>query len=313
MPVKILNKWLAITVSLLLCLLTGSCALREETQQIDLSERVSDTSRLKRKIESDNSLTFCFDNRLTPREDTEIYASLLDYLEGETELHFTLLFSRDYQGTIDNIGSGRADFAIIGGLSYLRAEHDYQVKMLVKGLDSNKQGYYQGAIITGRTDLSLNIPELKDKCFAFGSWYSTQGHLIPRYMLEQEGIFLKDLKEYLFTGSHWECAQAVINGEAAAGGIQDTLAFQLEQDGYVTIIALSDYFPRSGIAVNRNVPSAIKEKVKAALLDLDPPGTHKQVLKNWSKTEMPGGFIGVDAQDYAGLRTLAVKYQLLGE
>lgn len=194
-PVKILNKWIVITVTLLLCLLTVSCALREETQKIDLSERVSDTSRLKKKIESDNNLTFCFDRRLSPREDVEIYASLLDYLEGETGL----LFSRDYQETIDNIGSGRADFAIIGGLSYLKAEHDFEVKMLVKGLDSNKQGYYRSAIIIAKSDLSPKIAELKDKCIAFGSRYSTQGFLIPRYMLEQEGIFLKDLKKYLFT------------------------------------------------------------------------------------------------------------------
>lgn len=85
--------------------------------------------------------------------------------------------------------------------------------MLVKGLDSNKHGYYRSAIIIARSDLSPKISELKDKCFAFGSRYSTQGYLIPRYMLEQEGIFLKDLKKYLFTGSHWECAQAVIMGE----------------------------------------------------------------------------------------------------
>ncbi len=120
-------------------------------------------------------------------------------------------------------------------------------------------------------------------------------------MLEQEGIFLKDLKKHLFTESHWECAQAVINGETFAGGIQDTLAFQLEQDGYVTIIALSDYFPRSGIAVNPDVPEAITEKVKAALLALDPPGSHKQVLKDWSKTEMPGGFTGAGANIFCWL------------
>ncbi|HEB09825.1 MAG TPA: hypothetical protein ENI06_01270 [Spirochaetales bacterium] len=129
-------------------------------------------------MESNNNLTFCFDRRLSPHEDTEIYASLLDYLEGETELHFTLLFSRDHQETIDNIGSGRADFAIIGGLSYLKAEHDFKVKMLVKGLDSNKQGNYRSAIIIARSDLSPKISELKDKCFAFGSRYSTQGYLI---------------------------------------------------------------------------------------------------------------------------------------
>ena len=41
--------------------------------------------------------------------------------------------------------------------------------------------------------------------------------------------------------------------------------------------------------MEKHLPEAIKEKVKAALLALDPLNSHKQVLKNWSKTEMPGG------------------------
>ena len=121
--------------------------------------------------------------------------------------------------------------------------------MLVKGLDSNKQGNYRSAIIIARSDLSPKISELKDKCFAFGSRYSTQGYLIPRYMLEQEGIFLKDLKKYLFADSHWECAQAVINGKAFAGGIQDTLAFRLPEKGSGEIFSLIRGYNRMAQAI----------------------------------------------------------------
>ena len=44
-----------------------------------------------------------------------------------------------------------------------------------------------------------DIKELRGKCFAFGSEMSTQGHLIPRSMLEEAGITLNDLGKYIYT------------------------------------------------------------------------------------------------------------------
>lgn len=297
----------------LLFILIPACQQKEDVTRVNLDERTSDVSLFKKTIDTGNSLTFCFDLRLSPSEDVEIYGSLMDYLEKETGLDFILLFLKDYNETIENIGTGRAQFAIIGGLSYIKAEHDYGVKMLVKGLCENGKGSYRAAIITKKTSSLNELSRLKGKSFAFGSKLSTQGHLIPRYMLEQEGVLLADLSKYFYTGSHWNCAIAVINGEAAAGGIQDTLAFNLEEEGNIKILALSDYYPRSGIAVNKDVPEQTAEKVKKALLQFEPLGKHKEVVINWSKTEMPGGFTEVFPQDYDILRRLAVKYNFLGE
>ncbi|MDI6688072.1 MAG: phosphate/phosphite/phosphonate ABC transporter substrate-binding protein, partial [Desulfobacterales bacterium] len=291
----------------------GSCGKEEESRKVDLDKRVSDVGQLVKTIDMGDSLTFCFDRRLAPREEIKIYESFLDCLGKETGLVFTLLFSDDYQETIKNIGTGKAQFAFMGGLSFLKAEHDYGVRMLVKGIDQNKKGDYQAAIIVKKGSPIKNISMLKDCSFAFGSRYSTQGHLVPRYMLEKEVVLLGDLKKYSFTGSHWDCAKAVIKGDASAGGIQDTLAFRLEKDGAIEIIALSDYYPRSGIAVNKDVPEEIADKVKTALLQFDPLGKHKDMLISWDKTEMPGGFSDVKPQNYVVLKKIAEKYRLLGD
>jgi len=115
----------------------------------------------------------------------------IDYLEKETGLDFTLLFSESYKESIENIGTGKSQFAIIGGLSFLKAEHDYGVRMLVKGVGQNE----------------------------------------------------------------------------------------------------------SGIAVNKDVPEEIADKVKTALLQFDPAGKHKDGLINWDKTEIPDGFSDVKPQE----------------
>jgi phosphonate transport system substrate-binding protein len=310
---KVLKKWTVVFAMFLSFAAVLCCEQAEEVSEVSLEKRTSDASQLKRTTDRGKSLTFCFDLRLTPREDIEIYGSFIDYLEKETGLDFTLLFSKEYKETIENIGTDKAQFGIIGGLSYLKAEHDYGVRMLVKGLDKNGKGDYRAAIITKMTCPLNKLSQLKGHSFVFGSKYSTQGHLIPRYMLEKEGVLITDFKKYLYTGSHWECARAVIKGEAIAGGIQDKLAFKLKQEGSIKILALSDYYPRSGIAVNKNVPKEIVVKVKTALLQFDPLKKHKERLINWSKTEMPGGFTDVSPQDYDVLRKLATRYQLLGD
>lgn len=290
-----------------------SCGKEEKSRKVDLDKRTSDVSRLVKTIDMGKSLKFCFERCLDPREEIKIYGSFLDYLENETGLDFALLFSESYQKTIENIGTGKAQFAIIGGLSFLKAEHDYGVRMLAKGLDQNKKGVYRAAIIVKKNSPIKKLSRLKGRRFAFGSKYSTQGYLIPRYMLEKEGVLLGDLKKYSFTGSHWDCARAVIKGEVSAGGIQDTLAFRLEKDGSIRIIALSDYYPCSGIAVTKDMPEEIANEIKTALLQFDPKGKHKDGLINWDKTEISGGFSDVEPQNYDVLKKIAEKYKLLGD
>jgi len=310
---KVFKNRAVVFVMVLFFVTVLSCGNEEEGLKVDLDKKTLDVGQLVKTIDIGKSLTFCFDRRLAPREEIKIYESFLDYLEKKTGLVFTLLFSDDYQETIKNIGTGNAQFAIIGGLSFLKAEYDYGVRMLVKGLDRNKKEGYRAAIIVKKDSPIKNLSMLKGSSFVFGSRYSTQGHLIPRYMLEKEGILLGDLKKYSFTDSHWNCAKAVIKGDASAGGIQDELAFRLEKDGDIEIIALSDYYPRSGIAVNKDVSEEIADKVKTTLLQFDPAGKHKDMLTGWDKTEMSGGFSDVGPQNYDVLKKIAEKYRLLGD
>lgn len=305
------NRTIFFIIFLLFAAIPG-CRQGDEVLEVDSDKRVSDVSQLKRTYDRGKSLAFCFDLRLTPKEDVEIYGPFLDYLEKETGLDFALRFSREYEETIENLGTGKAQFGIMGGLSFLKAEYDYEARMLVKGLDENKKGDYRSAIIARMKSKLNKLSELKGRSFAFGSQYSTQGYLIPRYMLEKEGVCLTDLKKYIYTGSHWECARLVIKGEVSAGGIQDTLAFKLEQEGSIKILALSDYYPRSGVAVNKDVPAEIREKVKTALLRFEPLGKDRKGLIDWSKSEMPGGFTTVEPGDYDVLRKMAARYDLLG-
>ena len=120
-------------------------------------------------------------------------------------------------------------------------------------------------------------------------------------------LYLENLDSYAWTGSHYNCATAVANGEFDAGGIQDTLGRELEAEGLIRIFFTSKYYPSSGIAVSKDVSKDAIEKIKQALLDFDPKGKHAQGLYNWDKTEMPNGFTEAFDKDYDELREWAEK------
>jgi len=158
-----------------------------------------------------------------------------------------------------------------------------------------------------------NLKDLKGRTFAFGDKYSTQGHLIPRKMLEDSGVTVENLKSYAFTGSHVNTAKAVLNGEYDAGGMQDTLAKKLVAEGKIKILALSKPYPSSLICFNKNVDPTILKAVKTTLLSFDPKGKQAGILVDWDRTEMPKGFTEYNESSLKEVKELVRKYGILSK
>jgi phosphonate transport system substrate-binding protein len=219
-------------------LISSGCVKDEKPKKVSLYKK-SSTSLRHSKDQLLDTLQFGFDLRLGPKEEIEIYTPFLRYLEKTTGERFHINFTEQYEDTVKNLGLGETDFAAIGSLSYVIGKREYGIKYLVSGVNREGDARYHAAIIT-RPDSDINdIKELKGKSFAFGSRISTQGHLIPRKMLEDAGITINDIN-YIYSGSHVNAVKAVLNGDKDAGGIQDTLAKSLEAEGKVKILAFSN-------------------------------------------------------------------------
>lgn len=295
----------------LIALNLAACDLSEPLPRIDLTRAASANDLASLKPEGDGTLYVGFDRRLEPKEDVKIYVPLLKYLERTTTYRFKLRPTAKDGNVVDDLGHGTIQFAIVGTLSYLQAHNRFGARPLVRGLNSEERGFYRAAIITRPTSSIKSLADLHGKTFAFGASNSTQGHLIPRILLEQSGIRLGDLATYEYTGSHAEAANAVISGRSDAGGLQDTLAQNLAQRGLVRILALSPDYPSSGIVVAPNVDPVIVDAVRRALLTFEPTAKDAEGLYHWDRTEMPRGFIGAQDSDYADLQTWAERFGLL--
>ena len=256
---------------------------------------------------------FGFDLRSSPQEDAAQYLPFLEYLEEATGYHFQLYFTPKHSTTADELGKGRVQFASMGATSYLDAQSRYKAISLVRGINHQGKAEYQSVLVVKNNSPIKSIKDIKGRSFAFGSRSSTQGHLIPRIMLRKQGLTLKDLGRYDYTGSHQNCAEAVVAGKYDICGMQDQLAEKLVQRGLLRIIYRSAFYPSSGIVVNRDVPQDVIENVKKALMGFYPQGKHREGLYNWNQTEMPRGFLAADEKDYAELRQWSLQLGFLKE
>lgn len=284
------------------------CTPDEGQKKIRLADCLSDKEIKEHAQKQDaGTLWFGFDLRSSPQEDARQYLPFLKYLSEATGYRFELYFIPRGESIVDTLGRGKVQFAAVGAGTYIQAHAKYGVMPLAHGLNAEGKAEYRSVIIVRPGSPIRTINDLRNKRLAFGDVTSTQGHLIPRISLAKQGLTLNDLKSYEYTGSHRNCANAVISGRVDACGMQDTMGMELAKEGLVRIIYTSKYYPSSGIAANRNVPTLVVSKVREALLNFDPTGRHAAGLYHWDKTEMPKGFTAASDRDYVDLREWAKK------
>ena len=297
---------------ILLLLFSLGCSKKETPKKVSLYKRSGNVSE-KKEGPSPNTLWFGFDLRLGPKEEVQIYTPFLKYLEEATGKRFRIKFTEKYKDTVENLGKGFTHFAALGTLSYVIGEDKYGIRYLVSGVNKEGDPRYHSIIFTRQDSNIENLGDLKGKCFAFGAEMSTQGHLIPRKMMEKEGVTLEDLNKYIYTGSHLNAVKSVLNGECDAGGIQDILANRLASEGQIKIIKISGSYPSSLIAYTGSLDNKTVAAVKSALLAFEPMGKHKDILVDWDKTEMPLGFTVLNEFELKKVTDLANEYGLLKE
>lgn len=301
---------LVVLFVIVMVFILASCSHDEPVKKVRLDWRGT-TDEIATTPSDPDVLRFGFDLRLSPKEDVAIYLPFLRYLERETGLKFDLDFTANYQETVENLGKGITSFAALGPVNCILARNRYDVGCLVTGLNTEGSSQYKAVIVTRMDSPLHDISELGGRSFAFGDRFSTQGHVIPRKMLEDAGITLGELSRFVFTGSHAATVRSVLNGEYDAGGIQDALAWRLAAEGTLRVLAVSKPYPSSLICYSPEVPADKVEMVRKALLAFDPKGHDAASLKDWDKTEMAYGFAPSNAEALKEIEMLARQYGVI--
>lgn len=240
--------------------------------------------------------------RDNPRIAYEKYQPLVDYLSEVTSYRFELVLKKSYKDTVNALGHGEVDIALLGPLAYLEAHKKYGAISILQSVTDKSEPIYRSVVVVRRDSPLSELSELKGKSFAFAAPQSTSGNLYPRYMLAEAGIHLKDLREYKNFHYHDSVVKWVLNGDYDAGAIRETVA-EKYLPTKLKVIETSEPIPTGPVVIGPKTTYAVADSVKSALLNLTKTARGKEVLQKLDP-ELRKGFVQAEDLVYEGVRRM---------
>jgi phosphonate transport system substrate-binding protein len=239
--------------------------------------------------------------RDNPRIAYEKYQPIIDYLSETTLYKYELVLKKTYEDTVNALGHGEIDIAFLGPLAYLHARSEYGAVSILKSITEKGEPFYRSVVVTKGNPVN-ELSNLKGKNFAFASLKSTSGNLIPRYLLAEEGIHLRELNKYNNFHYHDSVVKWVLKGKYDAGAVRESVAEKYLPLG-LEIISRSGPIPTGPVVVGPKTPYSVVEIIKKALLDLNKTEEGKNILEKVDP-ELRGGFINAADSDYEHIRKM---------
>ena len=235
---------------------------------------------------------------------------IVTILQEKLNLEVQPFVATDYTGVIEALRANKLDIAFLTPASYVLANREANVKVVLK---SQRRGmpYYYAAIITHVDSGIRGLEDLRNKTFAFGDPLSTSGHVFPRKMFKEKGIDpVKDFKSVIYSGGHDATVLAVLNRKVDAGatfansregreGAWMQYLKDPEEQKKIRPIAYSEPIPADNLVVNANLDAALAKKIEQVFLELsvDPEG--RRMLRDLYKID---GFVAATDKDYETVR-----------
>ncbi len=222
--------------------------------------------------------------------------------------------ARDYAASIELVGAGEADAALLNDFGYLLARDLYGVEPVLKVVRYG--AHMHKAAIVARPGPE-RLADLHGKHFAFSDPYSTTGFLLPADMLGAEAVLLKSAS---FAGSPEEVVRRVYKGEADAGAVfwnapgpagepRDARALVAAEHtdvfDRVRVLATSVDVPNEPLVFRKDLDERRRARLLDGLQKLATTEEGRAALAALGEIER---FTRASDADYASLRKLLVDY-----
>lgn len=267
----------------------------------DFVSRFSKPFKIRVK-KDDKTVYFGVIPRDNPRIAYEKYQPLMDYLSENTPYIFELVLKKSYEDTVNAIGKGSIDVALLGPLTYLEAHARYGAVCILKSVTDRGNSFYRSVVIARKDSPVAGVIDLKKRSVAFAAVKSTSGNLIPRYMLAAAGIHLRDLSRYKNFDYHDSVVKWILKGEYDAGAVRESVVEKYLPLG-LKIIAKSAAIPTGPIVIGPGTSFVVAETLHSALLNMDKTTKGRMVLKRLDP-ELRGGFVEAKDSDYEKIRKM---------
>jgi len=216
----------------------------------------------------------------------EVLASgdaIAQMLQKETGLVVKPNVGTDFAAVREAMGAGQAQIGWLNTFNYVLANEKYGVEAY---LVTERYGStsYAGQINVGADSGITTLEDLKGKVFCWVDPNSTSGYIIPRIMLQANGIDPdNDFAQTVEAGSHDAVITAVYNGDCDAGATFDDARDNVEEDfpdvkEKVLVLATTADIPNDSVSFVKDFPEDMRQQIVDALLAYSATDEGKEVL-----------------------------------
>jgi phosphonate transport system substrate-binding protein len=222
---------------------------------------------------ADNPIIMSF----VPSGDTqEIIASgdeLAKMVSDKTGLAITANVGTDFAAVREAMGAGKAQIGWLNTFNYVLAHEKYGVDV---ALVTQRFGLttYNGQIIVRADSGITTLQDLKGKVMCWVDPNSTSGYIIPRIMLQANGINPDtDFAKQVEAGSHNNVVTQVYNGDCDAGATYVDARSSIAADfpdvnEKVVVLATTSDIPNDNVSFTKDFPADMRDQIVTALLDI---------------------------------------------
>jgi phosphonate transport system substrate-binding protein len=241
------------------------------------------------------------------------FTPLANYLEQAVGMKVEFTPVNDYPAAVEALVNKKVDLVWLGGFTHVQANLRSGGKIVP--LAQREEDTKFQSVFIAKTDSGIkSLADMKGKQISFGSQSSTSGHLMPRSFLLAANINPeKDFRRIAYSGAHDATIASVVSGKVDAAALDITVWRKFVNENRVDTKAVDVFYTTPGYfnynwSVHADMPKALQDRVKAALLALNPANpAHAEILRLNRATR----YIETKPENYKGLETAARSAGLL--
>ena len=240
-------------------------------------------------------------------EQTRKFGPIVKYLESKLGQKVDFIPVSDYPAAVEALVNKQVDMVWFGGLTFVQASIRSGGK-IVPIAQREEDTKFQSVFITKPDSGIKTLADLKGKQLSFGSQSSTSGHLMPRsFLLDAKIDPDKDFKRVAYSGAHDATIASVVSGKVDAAALDITVWNKFVKEGKVSNKDAVVFFTTPGYynynwSVHADMPAAQRERVKKALLDIDPKTPDGKEILDLNRASK---YIATVPENYRGIEAAA--------
>ena len=246
-------------------------------------------------------------------EQVRKFTPIAQYLEQKLGMKVEFTPVNDYPAAVEALVNKKVDLVWFGGFTHVQANLRSGGK-IVPLAQREEDTKFQSVFIAKTNSGIKTFADMKGKQISFGSQSSTSGHLMPRSFLLQAGLNPeKDFRRVAYSGAHDATIASVVSGKVDAAALDITVWRKFVSENKVdtkdvdVFYTTPPYFNYNW-SVHADMPPAMQERVKKALLDLNPADAAQAEILRLNRATR---YVPTSPANYKGLEAAARSAGLL--